>query len=96
MLWYPENPNSKAKKKGRLLKVDNWEENLTEEQTYVQDRGEQPSADYAGTISEWEDKTGDEVSIEHASAVAWAFLKWNDLGYDQGLPKHSYVSLALF
>jgi hypothetical protein len=46
--------------------------------------GEEPSDDLLETVEEWEERTGDKLSIDHAGDVIWAYLKWNELAYEEG------------
>jgi len=46
--------------------------------------GEEPSEDYLETIDEWEERTGEAISTEQAKDVIWAYIKWDDLSYEDG------------
>lgn len=46
--------------------------------------GEVPSAQNTRTVDQWEDDKEDELSVDDIDRVVWAFIKWDDLGYDEG------------
>jgi len=46
--------------------------------------GEAPSAQNTRTVDQWEDDKEDEFSVDDIGRVVWAFIKWDDLGYDEG------------
>ncbi|KAI0307674.1 SNF2 family N-terminal domain-containing protein [Multifurca ochricompacta] len=45
--------------------------------------GEEPSTQNTMTIDEWEAQKEDDLSFDDISHVVWAFIKWDDLGYDE-------------
>ncbi|KLO20752.1 hypothetical protein SCHPADRAFT_816295 [Schizopora paradoxa] len=45
--------------------------------------GDEPSSDYIETIAEFESRTDREVTAEDIGRVVWAFIKWDDLTYDE-------------
>ncbi|KAF9020320.1 hypothetical protein BDZ89DRAFT_1072318 [Hymenopellis radicata] len=47
------------------------------------DEGEQPDDAVLDTIEDWEARTGQDFSSQHAPLVVWAFIKWDDLAYDE-------------
>lgn len=49
--------------------------------------GEQPSENLTETVREWEARTGRNITTDQINSVAWAFIKWDDLPYDES--KHS-------
>lgn len=53
--------------------------------------GEVPSAQNTRTLEEWEAEREDELSVDDIDRVVWAFIKWDDLGYDEG---KLYISQA--
>jgi hypothetical protein len=53
--------------------------------------GEVPSAQNTRTLEEWEAEREDELSADDIDCVVWAFIKWDDLGYDEG---KLYISQA--
>ena len=48
------------------------------------DNGEQPGDDYLQTVQAWEQRTKQQLTVENADQVIWAFFKWDDLGYEEG------------
>ena len=50
----------------------------------AQDQGEEPADDFVVTLEEFEHLVGEKLGEKHAAQVAWAFFKWDDLGYDDG------------
>ncbi|KAG7450689.1 uncharacterized protein BT62DRAFT_985010 [Guyanagaster necrorhizus] len=45
--------------------------------------GEQPHNSLLETVDDWEERTGDDFTTENIELVVWAFIKWDDLGYDE-------------
>lgn len=92
LLWAPRKASGPAKKKGKFSQrrvednegseVDASPE-AREEYDNALDNGEEPSADMTETIDEFEERTGQELGEEHAGRIIWAFIKWDDLPYDQ-------------
>ncbi|KNZ72345.1 Chromatin remodeling factor mit1 [Termitomyces sp. J132] len=62
---------------------DDLDEDIQEERELAFDRGEQPSDNLVETVSDWETRTGYTLSEENIRQIAWAFIKWEDLGYDE-------------
>jgi chromodomain-helicase-DNA-binding protein 4 len=48
------------------------------------DHGEQPSSLFTESLDEWEARTKQTFSIDNVAQVAWIFVKWDDLTYDEG------------
>jgi hypothetical protein len=46
--------------------------------------GEQPRDDLTETVAEWEARTGHKITTKQIKQVVWAFIKWDDLPYDEG------------
>jgi hypothetical protein len=99
LLWYPNKRKQKQeKKKGRetakakrkvVSDEDEDEEQaldpqIDDELQLAFDEGEQPSDDLTETISEWEARMGRDISAKDIEHVVWAFIKWDDLAYDEG------------
>jgi chromodomain-helicase-DNA-binding protein 4 len=60
--------------------------------------GEQPSEDLTESVEEFEARKGRKLEVGDADRVIWAFIKWDDLGYDEGeghLPLRHYHLLRL-
>jgi chromodomain-helicase-DNA-binding protein 4 len=90
VLWRPKRLKQASYRKGRriLSKGDDEEESSNEDDERIHfsnlifDRGEEPPAHLTETVKEWETHSALENSdIEH---VVWAFIKWEELGYDEG------------
>lgn len=91
-LWPPRR-SSKAKGKGKRVRVDSGDEedevdevdpDIARARDDAYDRGEEPPSDLMVTIEEYESRVGRKLNEKDASKVAWAFFKWDDLGYDDG------------
>ena len=90
LIWSPGERWSKANKKRapRKEKMASADPAAT---TYAQkewdeafDLGEVPSAQNTRTVDQWEDDKETELSVDDIDRVVWAFIKWDDLGYDEG------------
>jgi hypothetical protein len=46
--------------------------------------GDQPSEDLMETAQQWESRTGEKLTIDQACEIAWAYVKWDELPYDEG------------
>ncbi|KAI8990487.1 SNF2 family N-terminal domain-containing protein [Trametes punicea] len=76
-LW---RPRKAVKGKGKSGILDGTA--IVRARNWVHDRGEEPRSDLMVTVEDFEDITGEKLSENHADQVAWAFFKWQDLGYD--------------
>jgi chromodomain-helicase-DNA-binding protein 4 len=90
LMWSPHEQRSKANKKRATQKQimasadpaatsdaqKEWEEAF--------ELGEVPSAQNTRTVDQWEDDKEDELSVDDIERVVWAFIKWDDLGYEEG------------
>ncbi|TFK36879.1 hypothetical protein BDQ12DRAFT_686022 [Crucibulum laeve] len=98
VLWYPKPKSTrrwakgkKGKVKSKALRVESESESendslaksMEAEKASIHEHGEQPSADFAGTVPEWEEHVGRKLLLTDVNQVAWAFIKWDDLGYDE-------------
>ncbi|KDQ63375.1 hypothetical protein JAAARDRAFT_169132 [Jaapia argillacea MUCL 33604] len=98
LLWFPQKrlgTGRKGKQKQpqrRTRRVqsdeeDELDEAVEAERTAAFEEGEQPSADLTETVDEWQDRTGEILTLDHldelVDEVVWAFIKWDDLGYDE-------------
>jgi chromodomain-helicase-DNA-binding protein 4 len=88
LMWSPDKQMTKAgKKKAKITSVDvdrPSDPEVQKEWNEVFESGEEPSAGNTRTLDEWEAEKEDDLSIEDIDRVIWAFLKWDDLGYDEG------------
>jgi chromodomain-helicase-DNA-binding protein 4 len=89
-----ERKKGRKKAKGKRKAVSDEDEDEDEEQLLdpeiddelqsAFDEGEQPSDDLTETVSEWEARMGRDISAKDLEHVVWAFIKWDDLAYDEG------------
>ena len=99
VLWRPRELKQASRRRGRriIFKEDDDDDNdsNTEDKERIRfsnlnfDQGEEPPAHLTETVKEWETHgTLEKSDIDH---VAWAFIKWEELGYDEGkTPFSSY------
>ncbi|KAI0048335.1 hypothetical protein FA95DRAFT_1517538 [Auriscalpium vulgare] len=97
LMWIPTSLRRKGgKAKGNAKatlyskrRVDSEEDESEEDDPDQEERdaafniGEQPGKSVTCTLDEWEEKRGEPVSQDDISSVVWAFIKWDDLGYDE-------------
>jgi chromodomain-helicase-DNA-binding protein 4 len=62
---------------------DSSDEDIERERIATFRDGEQPNDDLTETLDEWEARTGNRFGMNEIDRVVWAFLKWDDLGYEQ-------------
>ncbi|KAF8576544.1 hypothetical protein K439DRAFT_1622785 [Ramaria rubella] len=84
--------HKKSSKQGKAKCLDS-DDDKEEEQTFLaeveaqrvvaRELGKEPSGKHMETLNEWEGRTGETFSIEHAELVIWVFIKWDDLTYDE-------------
>ncbi|KAI0271427.1 hypothetical protein BC834DRAFT_441990 [Gloeopeniophorella convolvens] len=88
LMWFPRQQKSKG---GKSKKPKNprssaesgqQDDEIQEQLLDVFRTGEQPAAEYTVSIDEWEDEK-ENLDIEDIDHVVWAFIKWDDLGYDE-------------
>jgi hypothetical protein len=97
LLWQPaKRKGGKAKKKAQgkrrrreVVPESEEEDDVLDGQIYAEfelafAEGEQPSEDLTETVREWEARTGQSITTEEIKNVVWAFIKWDDLSYDEG------------
>lgn len=91
LLWSPrvrKGAPKKAKSKQRIEDRGDSEAEAPlqarEEFDRALDFGDEPGEDITETIAEFEDRTGEELGEEHIGRVIWAFVKWDDLPYEDG------------
>ena len=96
-LWYPgrHSKNIKQKTKRSVNVIESESESESDnadgagediydnERGLAFDHGEQPSDDSMANISQWEAKVKRSFTVQDIEQVAWAFIKWGDLGYDE-------------
>lgn len=90
LLWDPARRSKKDKKgKGKAKSAgsdseDEPEEDTQQKRTSLFVDGEEPNSQLTETVSDWEDRTNQTFGIENIGQIVWAFIKWQDLGYDEG------------
>lgn len=97
LLWRSEGHNQKKMKKGkakaktkkRILESEEEDDETSDIELEADILaacvvGEQPSDDLTETIRDWEARTGQQLRAQHIKYVVWAFIKWDDLAYDEG------------
>jgi len=93
-LWHPKQRPKGTTRKGKRNvntdmssdEVEEAAESIEGERTLAFERGEQPSVNFMESVLEWETRTRDTFTLENTSQVVWAFIKWDELGYDEGRP----------
>lgn len=101
VLWMPKKPTAVGKKsqknnKKQVVVTDDEEneeeegsvemgEELEEIKKKIFEEGELPSLENTETAEQWEERTGQTISMKQMKKVVWAFIKWDDLGYDEGI-----------
>ncbi|KAJ7786129.1 SNF2 family DNA-dependent ATPase [Mycena metata] len=95
MLWCPRRKQGKGKasKKGkgkakRRIDSDDGsggseDDEEANERAAVFDHGEQPSPSSTETLADWKNRTKRKFTTKDADEVAWIFVKWDDLTYDE-------------
>ncbi|KAJ6604478.1 SNF2 family DNA-dependent ATPase [Mycena vulgaris] len=76
----------KGKSKRRIESDDDSieaEEEAEAERAAAFDHGEQPSSLFTESLEEWETRNKKTFSIQNVDEVAWIFVKWDDLTYDE-------------
>ncbi|KAG5636366.1 hypothetical protein H0H81_008284 [Sphagnurus paluster] len=91
-LWHPLQAKGKGKGKQKVVRSES--ESTTEDSDLQRERelafndGEQPSKAHMESVSEWEARTGEIFGISNINDIIWTFIKWQDLGYDEGKSVH--------
>ncbi|KAI5124175.1 hypothetical protein M0805_000981 [Coniferiporia weirii] len=92
LVWVPQGRAYKISKKGgkhakrRAESNDDRDDFLAEAQAQhdaALDNGEEPDDDYTETVEEYEKRIGRRLGKEDIEKVVWAFIKWDDLPYDE-------------
>jgi chromodomain-helicase-DNA-binding protein 4 len=92
VLWVPKRLKAKKtnrKRSGAITVISDDEEDedegLKEMKSRISKDGELPSMDDTETAEQWEERTGQKITMMEMNNVVWAFFKWGDLGYDEGM-----------
>lgn len=78
LLWRPKKGDDEAMKRQREMAFE---------------FGEQPGDEYVSSLDSWERATKSDLAEKDARQVAYAFFKWNDLGYEDC--KHTFIGVSL-
>ncbi|KAI0756774.1 SNF2 family N-terminal domain-containing protein [Daedaleopsis nitida] len=83
-LWRPQKLEKGRGKKTRVESSDDGDGDQVSAKIrdIARDHGEEPPSDKMVTIEEYEAVLKRKLNMRDAGQVAWAFLKWDDLGYD--------------
>ena len=94
LMWSPREQQSKAKRRRTAPRETKASADIDVQREWDEafDFGEVPSVQNTRTLDEWEAEKEDELSIDDIDHVVWAFIKWDDLGYDEG--KHQCVQVG--
>lgn len=101
LLWRPRHQRKgwgkkKAKESKDLdINEDEVDDSVEKERNLAFERGEQPSDDLMETIEEWESRTSQKFTLDDIDNIIWVFVKWEDLGYDQGRGLNYVYTLQL-
>ena len=102
VLWRPTASKQVSHRTGRRMssRKDDDEDSSTDDErvrlsSLIFDRGEEPPPSLTETVKEWE--THDNLEKSDIDHVVWAFIKWEELGYDEGKASFcSYLILKVF
>ncbi|KAF7320271.1 SNF2 family DNA-dependent ATPase [Mycena kentingensis (nom. inval.)] len=85
VLWRPLKQSKKSKGKGKAIVTTEEETDgeVDAERQRVHTSGLEPDASFTETLEERKHRTGEFFSMEDIDEVAWAFIKWDDLTYDE-------------
>jgi hypothetical protein len=90
LMWFPREQRLNANKGKKVLRSKTTSvdaaanSDAQKEWNEAFDFGEVPSAQNTRMLEEWEAQKEDELSIDDIDHVVWTFIKWDDLGYDEG------------
>lgn len=89
VLWRPSTSKQASHRKDKeiLSKRDNGDSSNEDDEknrlsNLIFDQGEEPPANVTETVKEWE--THGTLKKSDINHVVWAFIKWEELGYDEG------------
>lgn len=90
-LWHPPTGSKKGRSQRKLAMVSDVEEEnplrqgLQSQLDRAFEDGEQPDDALLESVDEWEARTKQKLNIKQINQVVWAFIKWDDLGYEEGM-----------
>lgn len=83
VMWIPDEYLSPVSKGGiRRDKNGSVNEAKRQAMTLASEKGEEPSKSFTWTAEQWEKEEGG-LTQDSEGMVAWAFIKWDGLGYDE-------------
>jgi len=100
VIWAPEpkslSKKSKHAKKRQIVTSDEEkDEEMKELKNMVFEKGELNSLENTMTAEQWEERNGETISMRLMERVVWAFIKWDDLGYDEGMLSEPLTAIGL-
>jgi hypothetical protein len=88
LIWSKgDKKKGKGKQKRTVVSDDedvDMEDDLPEGLKETFEKGEEPDSEYTLGPADWERTMGGPLSEEDIDKVVWIFVKWGDLGYDEG------------
>jgi len=98
VIWAPKAKLSKKTKKQQIVTSDEEEdeEEMKEFKKMVFEEGELNSLENTMTAEQWEERNGETISMGLMERVVWAFIKWDDLGYDEGMLSEPLTLIGLY
>lgn len=85
LLWCPVKSGGFKRKNRRTVETSDDDEvsgQHANEKRITFEKGKQPPADFTQSADEWEKQK--DLKVDDVTNVAWAFIKWCELGYDEG------------
>ncbi|KAI0673358.1 hypothetical protein C8Q78DRAFT_968243 [Trametes maxima] len=105
-IWRPRQASKEKRRKARVQSDNDEDEGSLDDPSMesvkknAYDHGEEPPSSMLVTVEEFESLTKEKLDEKHVSKVAWAFFKWDDLGYDDASwdspPRRSEPSYAAY
>ncbi|KAJ6519648.1 SNF2 family DNA-dependent ATPase [Mycena sanguinolenta] len=85
LLWRPTKDKKGKGRAGRRIESDDdrSDDEAENARTAAFDDGEQPSSLFTETLEDWEVRKKRKFTVNDAGEVAWIFVKWDDLTYDE-------------
>ena len=92
--WSPPS-NTKGKHKKGASQVDGSHPSPAQQLERAYAEGEQPDESLMEEPGDWLSRARENLSFEHIDKVVWVFIKWEDLGYDEGWHPGLYVAIII-
>lgn len=88
-IWNPSKSRPIRAKSSKKKRIESESENesdpeLEEQRTAAYMLGQEPKKQFLDTIDQWETRAGKAMSPDQASDIIWAYVKWSELGYEDG------------